>query len=58
MDGTHSIALCRGSEPDLAAGRHPDGARDQLATGTADRVPFLAFTGLMLLLAVPVLLEK
>ena len=32
--------------------------RDQLATGTADWVPFLAFTGLMLLLAVPILLEK
>jgi hypothetical protein len=32
--------------------------RDQLATGNADWVPFLAFTGLMVLLAVPILLRK
>lgn len=38
-----------------------DGAKvvmDQLNTGTADWVPFLAFTGLMVLLAVPILLGK
>ncbi len=38
-----------------------DGAkviRDQFATGTADWVPFLAFTGLMVLLALPILLGK
>lgn len=38
-----------------------DGAkviRDQLNTGNADWVPFLAFTGLMVLLAVPVLLNR
>jgi hypothetical protein len=38
-----------------------DGAkvvRDQAITGTADWVPFLAFTGLMVLLAVPVLLGR
>jgi hypothetical protein len=38
-----------------------DGAkvvRDQLTIGTADWVPFLAFTGLMVLLAVPILLRK
>jgi hypothetical protein len=33
-------------------------ARDQLNTGNADWVSFLAFTGLMLLLAVPILLGK
>jgi hypothetical protein len=30
---------------------------DQTMTGTADWVPFLAFTGLMVLLAVPILLN-
>lgn len=38
-----------------------DGAKvvnDQLSTGNADWVPFLAFTGLMVLLAVPVLLDR
>jgi len=38
-----------------------DGAkvvRDQAMTGNADWVPFLAFTGLMVLLAVPVFLGK
>ena len=38
-----------------------DGAkvvRDQLNTGNADWVPFLAFTGLMVLLALPILLGK
>jgi hypothetical protein len=38
-----------------------DGAkvmRDQFTTGNADWVPFLAFTGLMVLLAVPILLRK
>ena len=38
-----------------------DGAKvvsDQLATGNADWVPFLAFTGLMILLAAPILLCK
>jgi hypothetical protein len=38
-----------------------DGAKvvhDQLATGSADWVPFLAFTGLMALLALPILLGK
>ena len=38
-----------------------DGAkvvRDQISTGNADWVPFLAFTGLMVLLAVPILLGK
>jgi Zn-dependent protease len=33
-------------------------ARDQLSTGNADWVPFLAFTGLMILLAIPVLLSR
>jgi|GEM_PF-5537170 hypothetical protein len=32
--------------------------RDQLTTGNADWVPFLAFTGLMVLLALPILLGK
>jgi hypothetical protein len=32
--------------------------RDQIATGNADWVPFLAFTGLMVLLAMPILLGK
>jgi hypothetical protein len=32
--------------------------RDQLNTGNADWVPFLAFTGLMVLLALPILLRK
>lgn len=32
--------------------------QDQLATGTADWVPFLAFTGLMVLLALPVFLDR
>ena len=32
--------------------------RDQINTGNADWVPFLAFTGLMVLLAVPRLLAK
>jgi hypothetical protein len=31
---------------------------DQVATGNADWVPFLAFTGMMVLLAVPVLHHK
>jgi hypothetical protein len=31
---------------------------DQINTGNADWVPFLAFTGLMVLLAVPILLRK
>ena len=38
-----------------------DGAkvvRDQAMTGNADWVPFLAFTGLMVLLAVPILARK
>jgi hypothetical protein len=38
-----------------------DGAkvvRDQLNTGNADWVPFLAFTGLMVLLAAPILFRK
>lgn len=38
-----------------------DGAKvvnDQLSTGNAGWVPFLAFTGLMVLLAVPVLLGR
>jgi hypothetical protein len=38
-----------------------DGAkviRDQVTSGNADWVPFLAFTGLMILLAVPILLGK
>jgi len=38
-----------------------DGAkvvRDQISTGNADWVPFLAFTGLMVLLALPILLGK
>ncbi len=38
-----------------------DGAkviRDQFTTGNADWVPFLAFTGLMALLALPILLGK
>ena len=38
-----------------------DGAKvawDQLTTGNADWVPFLAFTGLMVLLALPILLGK
>jgi len=33
-------------------------ARDQLAIGNADWVPFLAFTGLMVMLAIPVLLTR
>jgi hypothetical protein len=33
-------------------------ARDQLLTGNADWVPFLAFTGLMVLLALPVILNR
>jgi hypothetical protein len=32
--------------------------RDQLNTGNADWVPFLAFTGLMILLALPIRLRK
>jgi hypothetical protein len=32
--------------------------RDQAMTGSADWVPFLAFTGLMVLLAVPVLMDR
>jgi hypothetical protein len=32
--------------------------RDQLNTGNADWVPFLAFTGLMVLLALPILLRR
>ena len=32
--------------------------RDQLTTGNADWVPFLAFTGLMVLLALPILLRR
>jgi len=38
-----------------------DGAKvvhDQLTVGNADWVPFLAFTGLMALLALPILLGK
>ena len=38
-----------------------DGAKvvlDQFTNGTADWVPFLAFTGLMVLLALPILLGK
>ncbi len=38
-----------------------DGAKvvhDQISAGNADWVPFLAFTGLMVLLAVPVLTGK
>jgi hypothetical protein len=38
-----------------------DGAkvvRDQLLSGNADWVPFLAFTGLMVLLALPILLNR
>ena len=38
-----------------------DGAKvvwDQVTTGNADWVPFLAFTGLMVLLALPILLRK
>lgn len=38
-----------------------DGAkvvRDQINTGNADWVPFLAFTGLMVLLAGPILFGK
>ena len=38
-----------------------DGAkviRDQITSGYADWVPFLAFTRLMILLAVPILLGK
>jgi hypothetical protein len=31
---------------------------DQINTGNADWVPFLAFTGLMVLLAVPILFRK
>jgi uncharacterized protein with PQ loop repeat len=32
--------------------------RDQINTGNADWVPFLAFTGLMVLLAIPVLFNR